>query len=116
MHRIVDEEQYTQRLSPFARAYRAARLVDGTGATPVADAVVVVTDNRIVAAGRASRVAVPAGAHVIDLGDATLLPGFIDAHTHITGRVLGDPRGDDAAVRDFPVQQCAQLTPSTLEG
>ena len=81
---------------------RAARLVDGTGAAPVADAVVVVTDDRIVAAGPASRVAVPAGARVIDLGDATLLPGFIDAHTHITGRVLGDPRGDDAAVRDFP--------------
>ncbi|HEU4630733.1 MAG TPA: amidohydrolase family protein [Gemmatimonadaceae bacterium] len=81
---------------------RAARLVDGTGAAPVANAVVVVTDDRIVAAGPASSISIPAGAHVVDLGDATLLPGFIDAHTHITGRVLGDPKGDDAAVRDYP--------------
>ncbi|HEX6629472.1 MAG TPA: amidohydrolase family protein [Gemmatimonadaceae bacterium] len=81
-------------------AIRAARLIDGTGAAPVANGVVVVTDDRIVAAGAASSVTIPTGARIIDLGDATLLPGFIDAHTHITGRVLGDPRGDDAAVRD----------------
>ena len=81
---------------------RAARLIDGTGAAPVQDAVVVVTDNRITAVGRRGSVAEPAGARVVDLGDATLLPGFIDAHVHIVGRTLGDPAGDDAVVRDFP--------------
>ncbi|MDB4950776.1 MAG: imidazolonepropionase [Gemmatimonadetes bacterium] len=80
---------------------RAARLIDGTGAAPVRDAVVVVTADRIVAAGPASSVQVPAGARVIDLGDATLLPGFIDAHVHLVGRTLGDPGGDDASVRDL---------------
>ncbi|HET6228457.1 MAG TPA: amidohydrolase family protein, partial [Longimicrobiaceae bacterium] len=80
---------------------RAARLIDGTGAAPVRNGVVVVTDDRIVAAGAAGSVQIPAGARVVDLGDATLLPGFIDAHTHIIGRTLGDPDGDDAAVRDF---------------
>jgi imidazolonepropionase-like amidohydrolase len=80
----------------------AARLIDGTGSAPVADGVVVVTDDRIVAAGRRGSVAEPAGARVIELGDATLLPGFIDAHVHIAGRTLGDPAGDAAAVRDFP--------------
>jgi imidazolonepropionase-like amidohydrolase len=81
---------------------RAARLIDGTGAAPVQDAVVVVTDDRITAVGRRGQVAEPAGARVVDLGDATLLPGFIDAHVHIIGRTLGDPAGDDAAVRDLP--------------
>jgi imidazolonepropionase-like amidohydrolase len=47
-------------------------------------------------------VAEPAGARVVELGDATLLPGFIDAHVHIIGRTLGDPAGDDALVRDLP--------------
>jgi imidazolonepropionase-like amidohydrolase len=67
----------------------------------VQNGVVVVTDDRIVAAGREGSVQVPAGARVIDLGDATLLPGFIDTHTHIVGRALADPGSDDAAVRDF---------------
>jgi imidazolonepropionase-like amidohydrolase len=80
---------------------RAARLIDGTGAAPLSNAVVVVTDDRIVAVGREGTVAVPAGARVVDLGGATILPGFIDAHTHIIGRTLGDPAGDDAGVRDY---------------
>ena len=81
---------------------RAARLIDGTGAAPIANGVVVVTDNRITAVGRAGSVAIPAGARTIDLGDATLLPGFIDTHVHIIGRPLSDPAGDNAAVRDYP--------------
>ncbi|HEX3145963.1 MAG TPA: amidohydrolase family protein [Pyrinomonadaceae bacterium] len=80
---------------------KAARLIDGTGAPAVNNAVVIVTDNKITAVGDASSVHVPAGAKVIDLGDVTLLPGFIDAHTHLVGRVLGDPEGDMSAVRDY---------------
>jgi imidazolonepropionase-like amidohydrolase len=80
---------------------RAARLIDGTGAAVVQNGVVVVTDDRIVAAGKEGSVTIPANARVIDLGDATLMPGFIDAHTHIIGRPLSDPKGDDANVRDY---------------
>lgn len=80
---------------------RAARLIDGTGAAAITNGVVVVTNERIVAVGRDGAVSVPAGARRIDLGEATLLPGFIDAHTHIIGRPLGDPGADDASVRDF---------------
>ena len=80
---------------------RAARVVDGTGAAPIANGVVVVTGNRITAVGRSGAVTVPAGAQVIELGDATLLPGFIDAHTHISGRVLGDPGNDLESVKDY---------------
>jgi len=79
---------------------KAARVIDGTGAAPIQNGVVVVTDDHIVAVGPAASVTVPAGARTVDLGNATLLPGFIDAHTHVIGRTLGDPAGDDAAVRD----------------
>jgi len=82
-------------------ALKAARLIDGTGAAPITSAVVIVTDNRITAVGSASSVRIPAGAKVIDLGDVTLLPGFIDAHTHLIGRVLGDPDNDMSLVRDY---------------
>ncbi len=80
---------------------RAARLIDGTGAPAVRNAIIVINDTRISAVGNASSVRIPAGAKVIDLGDVTLLPGFIDAHTHLIGRVLGDPDGDMAAVKDY---------------
>jgi len=80
---------------------RAARVIDGTGAAPIQNGVVVVTDDKIVFVGSQATVRPPAGARVMDLGDVTLLPGFVDAHTHIIGRTLGDPAGDDALVRDY---------------
>jgi imidazolonepropionase-like amidohydrolase len=61
---------------------KAAHLFDGKSGTLVSPGVVVVKDERIVAVG--ANAAIPADAAVVDLGDATLLPGFIDAHTHIT--------------------------------
>jgi imidazolonepropionase-like amidohydrolase len=81
---------------------RAARVIDGTGGAPIANGVVVITDEKIVAVGRAGSVTIPAGAKTIDLGDATLLPGFIDVHVHLIGRPLSDPKGDDAIARDYP--------------
>ena len=82
-------------------ALRAARLIDGTGAAPITNGIVVVTDDKIVAVGKQGSVNVPAGARTIDLGDATLLPGFIDAHTHVIGREVGDPAKCDELVRDY---------------
>ena len=82
-------------------ALKAARLIDGTGAPAISNAVVIVTDNKITAVGDAASVRIPSGAKVIDLGNVTLLPGFIDAHTHLVGRVLGDPEGDMSTVRDY---------------
>jgi imidazolonepropionase-like amidohydrolase len=81
-------------------ALKAARVIDGTGAAPIQNGVVVVTDDRIVSIGAAGSVAIPAGARTVDLGNATLLPGFIDAHTHVIGRALGDPDANDQSVRD----------------
>ena len=64
---------------------KAAHLFDGRGDAAVSPGVVIVEGGRIAALGAGA--AVPAGAEVIDLGDATLLPGFIDAHTHLTGEM-----------------------------
>src|SRR6516225_3228072 len=61
---------------------KAARLFDGRSDSLATPGIVVVTGGRIVAVGPSAEI--PASAEVIDLGDATLLPGFIDAHTHLT--------------------------------
>ena len=62
---------------------RAARLIDGRGGAPLEPAMVRIDGERITAVGRS--LPVPAGARLIDLGGATLLPGLIDLHTHLTG-------------------------------
>ncbi|MEK6373417.1 MAG: amidohydrolase family protein [Acidobacteriota bacterium] len=74
---------------PQVTAISAARLIDGRGGNLVAPAVVIVRGNRIESVGGA----VPAGAQVIDLGDMTLLPGLIDAHTHAL--LQGDITAED---------------------
>ena len=63
-------------------AYVHARLIDGTGAPPVADAVVVIDGGKITAAGPSSKVSVPAGARTVDAAGATLVPGLWDMHAH----------------------------------
>ncbi len=60
---------------------KAAHLFDSTGTALKDGATIVVRGDHIVSVGAG---AAPAGARVIDLGDATILPGFIDAHTHLT--------------------------------
>jgi imidazolonepropionase-like amidohydrolase len=76
---------------------RAARLIDGRNDAVVSPAVIVVRGNKIESAG--SSASVPQGATVIDLGDATLLPGLIDAHTHVL--LQGDVTSEDYDVQLF---------------
>ncbi len=64
------------------------RLVDGTGAPPIAAGRIVIRDGRIAAAGAADSVAVPEGARRLDLAGRTVTPGLIDLHFHIED----DPR------------------------
>ena len=62
---------------------RARALIDGTSAQPRANAQILIRGNRIAEVYTAGTRPAPAGARVIDLGAATLLPGLIDCHTHI---------------------------------
>jgi imidazolonepropionase-like amidohydrolase len=66
-----------------ATVLRPARVFDAVSPSPHEGWIVLVTGTRIAAAGPASEVQVPAGARVIDLPGTTLLPGLIDAHSHI---------------------------------
>jgi imidazolonepropionase-like amidohydrolase len=70
--------------APAKIAIRAARLIDGKGGPPISSAVVLVEGDRITAVGR--NLATPAGTTILDLGGATILPGLIDMHTHITSQ------------------------------
>src|ERR1700739_4637195 len=66
--------------APETIVLKAAHIFDATGTALKDGGLVAVQGERIVSVGGSA----PPGARVIDLGDATLLPGFIDAHTHIT--------------------------------
>src|SRR5437762_5053233 len=69
-------------------ALKAARMFDGKSNALAQNAVVIVLGDKIVDAG--SNLPIPNDAQVIDLGDATLSPGFMDAHTHLTLDFSGD--------------------------
>lgn len=73
----VQRQQTTERL-----ALRAARMLDVCRGQLITDAVLLIEGDRITAAG--SKLTIPAQTKVVDLGDVTILPGLIDAHTHIT--------------------------------
>ena len=67
--------------APDRVAIKASRMIDGKSDRPIAPAVVLIEDGRIVAAGPA--VPIPPGVRVIDLDGVTLLPGLIDMHAHL---------------------------------
>lgn len=83
-------------------AIRAGRLIDGKSDTPLSNALILVQGDRIVsvAAGGAA----PAGVEVIDLSKATVLPGFVDAHTHLL-------LNGDITSEDYDVQLLKQSIP-----
>jgi imidazolonepropionase-like amidohydrolase len=60
------------------------RLIDGTGKEPLDDCGIVVKGANISAVGPSQSLPVPADAQVIDVGGRTIMPGLIDAHTHLT--------------------------------
>ncbi len=88
----------TSSLGAETIALKAAHLFDGKAKTLVPNGVVLIDGNTITAAG--SNLAVPNDAKIIDLGDATLSPGFMDAHTHLTGDFYSEPY-DELRLKDL---------------
>ena len=71
----------------MAVAYRAARVFDGTSEGVIEDGAVVVEDGRIASVGPARGLP----PNTVDLGDATLMPGLVDAHVHLVWDASAEP-------------------------
>jgi imidazolonepropionase-like amidohydrolase len=95
----------TASAAPKTTVIKAAHLFDGKSDQVVSPGVVVVQDGKITAAG--SRVNEPQGAEVIDLGNATLLPGLMDAHTHMSSESSTDWKKDELDNFKKPIPQIA---------
>jgi len=67
---------------------KAARMFDGQSSALTSPGLVVVAGNKIIGVGAGAQI--PNGAQFIDLGDSTILPGFMDAHTHLSGGYVDD--------------------------
>ena len=84
----------------------AGRLLDGVGTSPREKASVLIAGDRI--ASVQDGWATPAGANVIDLRTSTVMPGFIDSHTHITGEGTGN--AIVRAVTETPLDDAVRST------
>lgn len=93
-----------------ATLLKPARVFDGTAATPHAGWVVLVRGEKIVAAGPADDVTVPKGAVVIELPGTTLLPGLIDAHSHLLLHPYDETRWDDQVLKESLAERTCRAT------
>lgn len=87
-------------------AITGVRLVDGTGATPIENAAIVMTGGRIVSAGR--DIEIPADARRIDHSGRTVIPGLISTHSHV-GQVGGTSMGAKNYTREVITVELAQF-------
>lgn len=84
---------------PHVLAIKCGQLIDGKSDTPLQDAVILISGERIEQVG--AKVAIPAGARIIDLSDHTVLPGLIDTHTHIC-LTPENPAGSPVLYKSIP--------------
>jgi len=100
--------------APSTTVIHAGTLIDGTSGSPRRDQAIVIRGNRIAGVGDWTATAKPSGASVIDLSGATVLPGMIDAHTHIflQGEVPAEGGYDAQLLRDGLALRAARATVS----
>ena len=99
--------------APVTLALVHGKLIDGTGAAPVADATVLIATDKIVAVGPTASTPVPSGVQTVDLHGAAILPGFINAHVHEAfdkANLKAWAEGGVTTVRD------ESATPETVQG
>jgi imidazolonepropionase-like amidohydrolase len=94
--------QEKERTAAKRIAVRAGRLIDGKNDAPIANALIVVENDRIVSVSAGG--AAPPGTEVIDLSTGTVLPGLIDTHTHVL-------LNGDITSEDYDVQLLKQSIP-----
>lgn len=82
-------------LAPFT-LIKAARLLDPRTGNMLSPAAVLIENGKIKEVGAPAKVQAPSGAKVIDLGNATLLPGLIDSHTHLLVDPITPPEAERA--------------------
>lgn len=78
------------------KAFTGATVFDGTGSDPVANAVIIVREGRIVSVGAADQIQIPGNAEIIDLNGKWIIPGLINAHGHV-GNIKGLESGHYSA-------------------
>ena len=86
------------------------RVFDGVTATPHTDWVVLVKGEKIAAAGPADKVQLPKGVKVIELPDTTLLPGLIDAHSHLLLHPYDEAKWDDQVLKEPLAERICRAT------
>ena len=69
--------------APITVAIIGGQVLDGTGAQPISDGVVLIAGDRIAAVGHAGAVEIPKGVRIIQAGGMTVMPGLIDMHVHL---------------------------------
>jgi imidazolonepropionase-like amidohydrolase len=91
---------------------KAARMFDGRAGALVTPGLVVVADGKILGVGSGAQL--PADAEIVDLGDATLLPGFMDAHTHLSFPYSEDWKGAMIDQIQKPIAEQALLATESV--
>ena len=96
--------------APTSYVLRPARVWDGVSDRAREGVIVVVTGERIVAVGAAGDVQVPRDAQTIDLPGTTLLPGLIDAHSHVLLHPYNETSWDDQVLHESQALRVARAT------
>src|SRR5690242_12358061 len=82
---------------------RAGTLVDGTGAEPRRQELLLIEAGRIIEVGSEGVLSAPGDAEVLDYSEQTVLPGLIDCHVHLVFSAAADPLADVLAEDDFTI-------------